>query len=92
MKDEVMFRTFLMAAGIAATALIAAPAQSQVTVETRIDRPGFDGPRYRDRPGYEVRRVERRVVRERPRDCRIIEKRRINRFGERVITRSRVCG
>lgn len=83
-----MIRTLLLAAGIAVTAFITAPAQSQVRVETRIDRPGYDGPRYRERRGYEVRRVERR----RYSDCRVVEKRRINRFGERVVTRTRVCG
>lgn len=83
-----MIRTILLAAGIAATAVIAAPAQSQVRVETRIDRPGYDGPRYRERRGYEVRRVERR----RYDDCRMVEKRRVNRFGEVVIRRTRICG
>jgi len=86
-----MIRHLIVAAGIAATAFLTAPAQSQVRVETRIDRPGFDAPRDRGRGGYEVRRVERRVVRERPRDCRIVEKRRVNRFGERVVVRSRIC-
>lgn len=83
-----MIRTILIAVGIAATALITAPAQSQVRVETRIDRPGYDGPRYRERRGYEVRRVERR----RYHDCRMVEKRRVNRFGEVVIRRTRICG
>lgn len=83
-----MFRTILLAAGIASAALLTAPAQSQVRIETRIDRPGYDGPRYRDRRGYE----ERRVVRSRYRDCRMVEKRRVNRFGEVVIRRTRICG
>lgn len=83
-----MIRTILLAAGIAATAVIGAPAQSQVRVETRIDRPGYDGPRYRERRGYEVRRVERR----RYEDCRMVEKRRVNRFGEVVVRRTRICG
>lgn len=82
-----MIRMFFIAAGLAATAFITAPAQSQVRVETRIDRPGYDGPRFREQRGYEVRRVERR----RARDCRVIEKRRVNRFGERVVTRTRIC-
>lgn len=82
-----MIRTILLAAGIAATALITAPAQSQVRVETRIDRPGYDGPRYRERGGYEVRRVDRR----RYDDCRMVEKRRTNRFGEVVVSRTRIC-
>lgn len=86
-----MIGRLLAVAGIAATAFLTTPAQSQVRVETRIDRPGFDAPRDRDRGGYEVRRVERRVIRERPRDCRIVERRRVNRFGERVVVRSRIC-
>jgi len=83
-----MLRTLMLAAGIAATALMTAPAQSQVRVETRIDRPGYDGPRYREQRGYEVRRVERR----RFEDCRMVEKRRVNRFGEVVVRRTRICG
>ena len=55
-----MISALLIAAGIAATAIATAPAQSQVRVETRIERPGYDGPRYRERRGYEMRRVERR--------------------------------
>lgn len=82
-----MIRMLLIAAGLAATTFVVAPAQAQVRVETRIDRPGYDGPRFRERRGYEVRRVERRPVR----DCRVIEKRRVNRFGERVVTRTRIC-
>lgn len=48
-----MFKTLLLAAGVAATAFITAPAQSQVRVETRIERSDDDGPRYRERRGYE---------------------------------------
>ena len=83
-----MIKTFLLAAGVAATALITAPAQSQVRVETRIEQPDHDGPRYRERRGYE----ERRIVRSRHSDCRMVEKRRENRFGETVIKRTRICG
>jgi len=82
-----MIKKLLIAAGIAATALITAPAQSQVRVEMGIDRPGYNGPRYRERRGYEMRRVERR----RYDDCRMVERRRVNRFGERVVTRTRIC-
>jgi hypothetical protein len=88
-----MFKTLLLAASVAATALITAPAQSQVRVETRIER-SDDEPRYRERRGYEERRggYERRIVRSRFRDdCRMVEKRRVNRFGEVVISRSRIC-
>ena len=89
-----MFKTLLLAAGVAATAFITAPAQSQVRVETRIERPHYDGPRYQERRGYEERRggYERRVVQSRFRDdCRMVEKRRVNRFGEVVVSRSRIC-
>ncbi len=90
-----MFKTLFLAAGVAATALITAPAQSQVRVETRIERSDDDGPRYRERRGYEERRggYERRMVRSRFRDdCRMVEKRRVNRFGEVVVRRTRICG
>ncbi len=76
--------------GIAATS--ATPAQAQVGVEI--------GPRgarvYEDRPDYrpviERRRVERRVVVDDDgEDCRIEIRRRINRFGEREVRRTRIC-
>jgi len=37
--------------------------------------------------------VERRIIVRRPiaRDCRIVVTRRINRFGERVVVRRRIC-
>lgn len=83
-----MMKTLVLAVGVAASALLTAPAQSQVRVETRIERPDFDAPRYRERRSYE----ERRVVRSRFRDdCRMVEKRRVNRFGEVVIRRTRIC-
>lgn len=68
--------------------MFSAPAQSQVRIETGIDRTGYDGPRYRERRGY----GERRVIRERYADCRMVEKRRVNRFGEVVVRRTRLCG
>lgn len=83
-----LIRTLLMAAGIAATAMLGAPAQSQVRLDMGIDRPGYDAPRYRERRAY----GERRVIRERYADCRLVEKRRVNRFGEVVVRRSRICG
>ena len=63
-------------------------AQAQVGVEI-----GPRGPRiYDDRdrePRYERRR---RVIEEDDDvDCRIVERRSINRFGERVIRRERIC-
>jgi hypothetical protein len=40
----------------------------------------------------ERRHVERRViVEDDSRDCRIEVRRRINRFGEREVTRTRIC-
>lgn len=54
-----MIKTLFLAAGVAATALITAPAQSQVRLETRMERPDHNGPRYRERRGYEERRVVR---------------------------------
>lgn len=90
-----MIKTLMLAAGVVASALLTAPAQSQVRVETRIERPDSDAPRYRERRGYEERRggYERRVIRSRFRDdCRMVEKRRVNRFGEVVIRRTRICG
>ena len=63
-------------------------AQAQVGVEI-----GPRGPRiYDDRdrePRYERRR---RVIEEHDDDdCRIVERRSINRFGERVVRRERIC-
>ena len=63
-------------------------AQAQVGVEI-----GPRGPRiYDDRdrePRYERRR---RVIEEDDDvDCRIVERRSINRFGERVVRRQRIC-
>jgi hypothetical protein len=74
-----------------ATLMTAAPAQAQYGY--------YDG----YRPRVERRIVERRIVRPdyaRPwygrgfygRDCRVVVTRRINRFGERVVTRRRICG
>jgi len=85
-----MIRKILLAVGITASAFVAIPAQSQVRVEVespRYERRGFEGRGFEGRRGYEERRVERR----RFRDCRMIERSRINRFGERVVTRTRVC-
>jgi len=74
--------------GIAATS---APAQAQVGLEI-----GPGGARvYQERPYRPVverRHVERRVVVEDDdQDCRVEVRRRINRFGERVVTRTRIC-
>ena len=67
------------------------PAQAQVGLEI-----GPGGARIYEnrpyRPVVERRHVERRVVVEDDdRDCRVEVRRRINRFGERVVTRTRIC-
>lgn len=64
-----------------------APALAQVGVEI-----GPGGARvYEGRP-YHRRHVERRViVEDDDDDCRIVVRRHINRFGERVTRRTRVC-
>ncbi len=66
-------------------------AQAQVGVEI-----GPRGPRiYDDRdrePRYERYERRRRVIEEDDDvDCRIVERRSINRFGERVVRRERIC-
>ena len=69
------------------------PAQAQVGLQV-----GPGGVRVyeeRDRPYRPVverRRVERRViVEDDDRDCRVEVRRRINRYGERVVSRRTVC-
>ena len=67
------------------------PAQAQVGLEV-----GPGGVRvYEDRPYRPVverRRVERRViVDDDGEDCRIEVRRRINRYGEREVRRTRIC-
>ena len=75
-----------------AMAVATTPAQAQVGVEI-----GPGGARiYENRPHHygpvvERRRVERRVVVDDDSDCRVEVRRRINRFGERVVTRTRIC-
>ena len=74
--------------GIAVTST---PAQAQVGIEI-----GPSGPRvYQERayrPVVERRHVERRViVEDDTEECRVEVRRRINRFGERVVTRTRIC-
>jgi hypothetical protein len=74
-----------------ATLMTAAPALAQYRddygyrprgdrgmIERRIDRP-YGGPRYDDRRFY-------------GRGCRVVVTRRINRFGEPVVVRRRICG
>ena len=77
-----------LGSGIAATST---PAQAQVGIEI-----GPGGPRiYQERayrPVVERRHVERRVVVEDDsEECRVEVRRRINRYGERVVTRTRIC-
>ena len=87
-----MMRASLIAAGIALGSF-AAPANAQVQFEFGIDRPGYDGPRYRDHRGdWDRRQFRGPVVRDDDDDdCRIVIRRRVNRYGEMVERRTRVC-
>jgi hypothetical protein len=99
--DNAMLRPFLIAAAVAATAAFTAPAQAQVQFELGIDqpgydRPGYDGPRYDEPRGYRYAQERRGfrgpIVRDDDDDdCRIVIKRRVNRYGELVIRRMRIC-
>lgn len=91
-----MFKRILMttasAAILAGVAVgVAAPAQAQVGIEIG---PGgarvYDGPRNGVRPVIE-RRERRVVVEEDEEECEMVTQRRVNRFGETVVTRRRVC-
>lgn len=91
-----MFKRILMttasAAILAGLAIgAAAPSQAQVGIEI-----GPRGPRvYDDRDGYRpvIERRERRVIVDEDDDeeCRFVVERRVNRFGESVTRRTRVC-
>lgn len=74
----------LVLAGLATG--IASPAQAQFGVEV-----GPRGPRVYDRGYDRPTVVERRVIRRPVRECRVVVDRRVNRFGERVVRRTRVC-
>jgi hypothetical protein len=66
-----------------------APAQAQVGFEI-----GPRGARVYDRDAYRPvveRRERRRVIVEDDDDCRVVIRRRVNRFGERVTERIRDC-
>lgn len=89
-----MFRPILIAATVAATAAFSAPAQAQVQLEFGIDRPGYGGPRYYEPHGYRFageRRGFRGPVFDDDDDCRVVIKRRVNRYGEVVVRRMRIC-
>jgi len=87
-----MFKTALIAAAIISGA-VAAPAQAQVQLEFGLDRPGYDGPRYRDGRDWDRRPYRGPAVRvdEDEEDCRIVIRRRMNSYGEMVERRVRVC-
>jgi len=86
-----MMRASLIAAGIALGSF-AAPAHAQVQLEFGIDRPGYDGPRYRDRGDWDRRQFRGPAVRDDDDDdCRIVIRRRVNRYGEIVERRTRLC-
>jgi hypothetical protein len=89
-KFTLMLATAALGLG-GAIAAASTPAQAQVGIEI-----GPGGPRvYQERPYRPVverRHVERRViVEDDAEDCRVEVRRRINRFGERVVTRTRIC-
>ena len=89
-----MLRPFLIAAAVAATAAFSGPAEAQVQLQFGIDRPGYDGPRYHEPRGYRFageRRGFRGPVFDDDDDCRIVIKRRVNRYGEVVERRMRIC-
>ncbi len=89
-----MLRPFLIAAAVAATAAFSAPAQAQVQFEFGIGRPDYGGPRYDEPRGYRYageRRGFRGPVFDDDDDCRMVVKRRVNRFGEVVERRIRIC-
>lgn len=80
-----MLPPFLIAAAVAAIAAFSGPAQAQVQFQFGIDRPGYDGPRYHERRGF------RGPVFNDDDDCRMVVKRRVNRYGEIVERRMRIC-
>lgn len=85
-----------LAVAVVGVAALSAPAQAQIGIEFGIGRPVYGAPRYYEPPAYR-RQIERRVYRDRPviadddEECRVIVRRRVNRFGEVVIRRVRVC-
>ena len=91
-----MFKRFLITTASAAllagaTLGVSAPAQAQFGVE--IGAGGarvYDGPRDGYRPVIE-RRERRVIVEDDEEECRVVVERRVNRFGERVESRRRVC-
>ena len=88
-KLALMFTAAALSLGSAA-AVVSTPAQAQVGIEI-----GPGGPRIYQQRAYRPvieRRVERRVVVEDDtEECRTEIRRRINRYGERVTSRVRIC-
>lgn len=90
-----MFKRFLITTASAAllagaTLGASAPAQAQVGIEIGPRGPRvYDGPREEYRPVIERR--ERRVIVDDEEECEMVTQRRVNRFGETVVTRKRVC-
>lgn len=74
-----MIRSSLIIVGIVWGA-ISAPANAQVQLEFGIDRPGYDGPRYRDHRGdWDRRQFRGRTFRDDDDDdCQIVIRRRVN--------------
>jgi hypothetical protein len=89
-NQEVRMRRIVIAAAIAASAMIGiAGAASAQGVEVDVGRGGVRvGPGYHH--GWDRDRWHRAYGYER--GCRVIVTHRVNRFGERVTVRRRVCG
>jgi hypothetical protein len=94
MRKNILLMTAVAALGFGTIMTSAStPAQAQVGLQVGPGGVRVYEDRDRDyRPVVERRRVERRVVVEDDdRDCRVEVRRRINRFGERVVSRRTVC-
>jgi hypothetical protein len=98
-RRTLMSAAFAAVAGVIATAspMAISPAAAQVGVEFQFGSPRYERPYY-GRPNYGYERRQgyrpvygaRRIIQDDD-DCRIIVQRRINRFGEMVMRRTRVC-
>lgn len=92
-----MSHKLLIGAVLAGVTALSAPAQAQFSVELGVGAPYYGPPRVYERPYYRPV-IERRLYRSRPvivdddeEECRFIVRRRVNRYGELVVRRIRVC-
>ncbi|MDP3406664.1 hypothetical protein [Bosea sp. (in: a-proteobacteria)] len=93
-----MLRKILTASALVGASLLSIPAQAQVNLEFGFGpQPRYGSPydyeprgfrQFDDRPRYRGRRA---IAEFDGGDCRIIVRRRVNRFGEYVVRRIRVC-